>query len=180
MFTLPDGAGDGCTHLLPVKTETPWAVSVQPLFTWTVPAPPVTTKLRLVQVWNSNRNLTNTVPYIGIFSRREILAKMTVKRRVIFSLSNIFAICWYLNGDFSLDLFFTECNFSDFEGGRELSENKIHAKITQYMLYCSSHSVNIDIFVWDLFSHFSQLWVDCLVVGWLWFKVTLSNISAIK
>ena len=39
----------------------------------------------------------NVIPYIGNFSRREILAKMPLGRCVKFSLSPIFAISWTLN-----------------------------------------------------------------------------------
>ena len=54
---------------------------------------------------NFYTDLSMIILYIGIFFIREILAKKTVKRRVIFSLSYIFAICLDLNGDFSLRLF---------------------------------------------------------------------------
>ena len=44
-------------------------------------------------------SLKSRVPYIGNFSRREILAKMMLGWCVKFSLSPIFAISWTLNED---------------------------------------------------------------------------------
>ena len=63
------------------------------------------------------------IPYIGNFSRRDILAKMPPERCVKFSLSPFFAIPRTLNEDVIIGIIFGCVYFWRFQGGRELSEN---------------------------------------------------------
>ena len=73
--------------------------------------------------------MSTILSYFRIFLRREILAKMTVKKRVIFSLNYIFTIGWELNGDLSLSLFLLSPIFNDFDEFENLAKIKPKRKL---------------------------------------------------
>ena len=74
------------------------------------------------------------LPYIGNFSRREILAKMRLGRCVKFFTESYF--CYFKDSQWrSIVGFIFRCvYFWRFQGGCKLSENLTHAKNSRYMV----------------------------------------------
>ena len=77
------------------------------------------------------------IPYIGIFSRQEILAKMTLGRCVKCSLSPIFAISMPLNEDVSKGLFFAVSIFGDFREVANSAKIKPTRKIPDILYFAN-------------------------------------------
>ena len=97
-------------------------------------------------------DLTN-LPYIGNFSRREILVKMRNRRCVKFSPCPIFAFSMTLNED--VEFIFLCVYFWRFQGGHELIENETHAKNSRYTVKLAK---SINTCTWNMATEAS----DCL------------------